>query len=139
LHSALRRLPVYLLALMPVVWGNCPYWFVGAPGAKKASRAAEPRCPCCRRKAESTGGPADPFDCRDCPMLVARNGSAPAPAPTALPDARNAGAFVAVIAVPPTGLGLVPATLSPRGAAGPPTGPPGGFVSPLLDEVSLRI
>lgn len=140
--SLLRRLPICLLALLPVVWGNCPYWFVGSPGARdaKASREDGPRCPCCRKKAGSVPGrdSTNPYDCGDCPMIVARHGSAPAPAPTVLPDAHDAGAFVAVPALPPAGIDPT-RVLEARGAAGPPTAPPGGVVSTLLDEVSLRI
>lgn len=131
------------------MWGNCPYWFVGSPGASglkgsqgaNAPRDAEPRCPCCRRKADSgpARGSTNPYDCGDCPMIVARHGSAPAPAPVVLPDAHDAGTFAAVVVLPLAGIDPALAVSSARGAAGPPNGPPGGVVSTLLDEVSLRI
>lgn len=139
--SALRRLPLYLLAFLPVVWGNCPYWFVGAPGSgKAASREAEPRCPCCRKKADSA--PRDstsPYDCGDCPMLVARHGSMPAPASVDLPAADEGSAFLLAALLPCAAFDAPLEVACARAAAGPPMGPPGTIVSPLLDEVSLRI
>jgi hypothetical protein len=137
-----KRLPILLLALMPVVWGNCPYWFVGAPGSSAkaggATRTAS-TCPCCRQKAPApvSRGPVDPFDCGDCPMLVARHGSAPAPTPVTVPTADDGGTFFAAVALPVAFDVLAAASI--RAAAGPPAGPPGSVVSRLLDEVSLRI
>jgi hypothetical protein len=152
-NFALHRLPALLLAFLPVVWGNCPYWFVGAPGSAETAdeASAEPACPCCRKKAaESTKtapDPTNPFDCGDCPMLVARNGSMPAPAAVALPDFDESVVAFAPLSTPVAfvvALDLALAAASARGAAGPPTGPPGSVVSRLvgaglLDEVSLRI
>ena len=137
-----------LLAILPVVWGNCPYWFVGRPPTSvKAAASAkagtaphgESRCPCCRKKAApASPAPVDPLDCGDCPMLVARHGSAPAPTPVSVPTADDGGTFLAPVALPVAfDVSLDVASL--RTAAGPPLGPPGSVVSRLLDEVSLRI
>lgn len=135
--SLSHRLLLYVLAALPVVWGNCPYWFGSEPcGAAKASGAVRPverRCPCCKRSGDA-GRPASPApakpDCDDCPMTVARRGSTPVPPSIVLPEAA-AGSFLPLVAaIPPAGTPPV------DGAARPPGAPPDPR---LLDTVVLTI
>ena len=74
-----RRVILWFFAFMPVVWGNCPYWFVGYPpgDAREGAGKAVPRCPCCRGKV-SANVPKPPRGCDDdCPMTIARRGATP--------------------------------------------------------------
>ena len=140
--SFARRLLLYVLAAVPAVWGNCPYWFAGGgcgPAASTARAQAgtrtRPACPCCRHtdNASPRDGPAaPPPDCDDCPMTVARRGSMPVPPSVELP-ARELGAGTVVPDLP-----LAP----PAGdvAASPWVRPPGAPPDPrLLSTVVLTI
>lgn len=91
-HSPLVRALLFLLALVPVVWGTCPRWVAGeACGGpvQGATRGETARCPCCppREDAPSDvprdgGAPTDPASC---PVIQLRHTVAPAPADVAMP------------------------------------------------------
>ena len=126
-----RRLLMLVLAALPVVWGNCPYWFGsggcggGAPSAA-GERSPARVCPCCRRDGTSRrGGPAPTKgDCDDCPLTLARRGSTPVPPSVELPAADPV-----LVAILPW-----PAAKRPAGNAYPivTARPPGAPPDPLL-------
>jgi hypothetical protein len=88
-----RRLLLALVAVTPVVWGNCPYWFVGYPAAGLSSAGLAKRvCPCCAKRPAPARGTPSRVPCDgDCPMMMARNGAAPAPPAPELPPPALAG------------------------------------------------
>ena len=138
--SMSRRLLLCVLAALPVVWGNCPYWFAPGSAASAAvgakSRApAQASCPCCRHKDDvsARGGPVrPPPDCDDCPMTVARRGSMPVPPSVELPDRQPLPGTAVFEHVSALSAGSVSAPLWVR--------PPGAPPDPrLLSTVVLTI
>jgi hypothetical protein len=123
MRAVARRVLWMLVAAMPVVWGNCPYWFVGYP--EQATVVADAACddggaparmPCCPGRRSDHGG-----DDGDCPMTIARRGSTPLADGVSLPPLAI-GRFEPIDAGAPTADSATPPAVA-RGTV-PPTGPP---------------
>jgi len=82
-RSALLRALLFLLAVVPAVWGICPRWAAGETcGAPSASTA---RCACCPPADDQRDPCSPPFDSGSCPVIHLRYTVAPAPDDVVVP------------------------------------------------------